>query len=481
MKVANEASLQDIYSLLNIAVVGHTNTGKTSLIRTMLRSTQFGKIEDGAGTTRHVERATIFAGNEAILNLHDTPGIEDSHALSRQLKSISSQHKSLSAAEILEKFISTTPIDDPLEQEAKVIRQVLRSDVLLYVIDVREPVLEKYLIEIEILSKAMKPIIPIFNFIAEHTEELAIWRKKLAAFNIHASLEFDTVAFSFEAEKRLYQKIQSLVELHYDRLQKLINHRAKVWDQLCLSAAKRIVDLIVSIACYRESKCSQSNSTVNLAAAQKLKDFVRKAEQSCLGDLLAIFNFSEKDIALQKIPVSNGRWQLDIFAPGVLKSYGLDVGSAALKGAAAGAGIDLMVGGLSLGAASALGAIAGTGWSTFKRYGKEIKAKIQGTQWLCVDENTLQILYLRQYQLLAKLMHRGHAAYRADQIDTAATSASGKLPHNWPDIISILQQNPAWYKPSTSRNQNPQYHDIESKLIKALLGNDQNHLESVKM
>lgn len=472
MKAANETSHQDIHSLLNVAVVGHTNTGKTSLIRTMLRSTQFGEIEDGAGTTRHVERATIFAGNEAILNLHDTPGIEDSHALLKQLKSIGAQHKALSPAEILEKFIAITSIDDPLEQEAKVIRQILRSDVLLYIIDVREPVLEKYLIEIEILSKAMKPIIPVFNFIADHTAELAIWRKKLAVFNIHASLEFDTVAFSFEAEKRLYQKIQSLVELHYDRLQKLINYRAKVWDQLCLSAAKRIVELIVSVACYRESKQNQSDSSANSTAAQKLKDFVRKSEQSCLRDLLTIFNFSEKDIALQKIPVSNGQWQLDIFAPGVLKAYGLDVGSAALKGAATGAGIDLMVGGLSLGAATALGAIAGTGWSTFKRYGKEIKAKIQGTQWLCVDENTLQILYLRQQQLLSKLMHRGHAAYHVDQIDATTVSTSEKLPSNWPDIISTLQQNPAWYKSSTSRNQNPQYQYIETKLINALLAND---------
>lgn len=472
MKVTDKAPPQNSHSLLNIAVVGHTNTGKTSLIRTMLRSTQFGEIEDAAGTTRHVERATIFAGNEAIINLHDTPGIEDSHALLKQLKSVSTQHKTLPSTEILEKFISTTAIDDPLEQEAKVIRQVLRSDVLLYIIDVREPILEKYLIEIEILSKAMKPIIPVFNFIAGHTEELGIWRKKLATFNIHASLEFDTVAFSFEAEKRLYQKIQSLVELHYDSLQKLIHHRAKIWDQLCLSAARRITDLIVSVACHRESKHNQGDNTANSAAAQKLKDFVRKAEQSCLRDLLAIFNFSEKDVALQKIPVSNGQWQLDIFAPGVLKAYGLDVGSAALKGAAAGAGIDLMVGGLSLGAASALGAIAGTSWSTFKRYGKEIKAKIQGTQWLCADGNTLQILYLRQQQLLAKLMHRGHAAYHVDQIDMVTTTTAEKLPENWSEMINTLQQNPTWQKPSALRNQNPQYQAIESKLIDALLRND---------
>lgn len=45
-----------------------------------------------------------------------------------------------------------------------------------------------------------------------------------------------------------------------------------------------------------------------------------------------------------------------------------------------GTGIDLIVGGLSLGAASAVGALAGTGWSTFKRYVKEIKTEIQGAE-----------------------------------------------------------------------------------------------------
>jgi flagellar biosynthesis chaperone FliJ len=63
---------------------------------------------------------------------------------------------------------------------------------------------------------------------------------------MHATLEFDTVAFTFEAEKRLYQKMQTLVESHYDRLQKLIDYRAQLWNQLCLSGAKRIAGLIVN-------------------------------------------------------------------------------------------------------------------------------------------------------------------------------------------------------------------------------------------
>lgn len=454
-------------SLLEIAVVGHTNTGKTSLIRTLLRSTSFGRVEDAAGTTRHVERATIFAGSEAVLNLHDTPGIEDVYALQDELQAIASRNKRLTSNELLGKFVAATSLNDPLEQEAKVIRQVLRSDVLLYVIDVREPVLEKYLIEIKILGKAIKPIIPIFNFTAAHRAELDLWRKKLAAFNIYASLELDTVAFAFEAEKRLYQKIQSLLEMHYARLQRLIDHRARVWNQLCMSAARRIAGLIIVAACYRESTGDDQNSMDTSSAAIRLQDFVRQAEQNCLADLLRMFNFTDKDIELQKIPVQNGYWQLDLFAPGVLKAYGLDIGSAALKGAAAGAGIDLMTGGLSLGVASILGAIAGTGWSTFRRYGKEIQAKFQGTRWLCVDDNTLQLLYLRQHQLLDKLMNRGHAARHTDQVDQQPERSD--LPAGWREIIDVLRQNPIWSGPSDLHNHDSQYRSIEKSIVDALL------------
>ena len=464
--IATNPHRSNTYSLLNIAVVGHTNTGKTSLIRTMLRSTEFGVIEDAAGTTRHVEQATISADTEAVLNLYDTPGLEDSRALFAHIKKLQAKSKLLLPAQVLEHFVTHVSVNDSLEQEAKVIRQVLRSDILLYIIDVREPFLEKYRLELDVLTQSAKPIIPVFNFIAGHQQELAKWRQHLAGYHMHATLEFDTVAFTFEAEKRLYQKIQTLVESHYTPLQKLIDYRAKLWSQLCLSGAKRVTALIVSVSCYRKSKSTQNNLIADSLIEDRLHDFVRKAEQHCLHDLLSIFNFSDKDVAIQKIPVSNGQWQLDIFAPGILKTYGLDVGSAAVKGAAAGAGIDLMVGGMSLGAASALGALAGAGWSTFRRYGDEIKATVKGTKWQCADEATLQILYLRQKHLLRKLMHRGHAAQETLHVDKAD---SEKLPADWSKLISALRQHPTWQEPSVARNNNPQYQEIEAKLVGSLL------------
>ena len=214
---------------INVAVVGHTNTGKTSLIRTLLRDDQFGNIDDAAGTTRSVEKSIIFTGDDAVLNLFDTPGFEDSSALLQALEDLSKTIKAKLPTDLLRGLISQTENFPDFEQETKVLRQSLNSDVLLYIIDVREPLLGKYSDEVEILSKAGKPILPVFNFIAGNNESLMRWREQMARFNLHAALEFDTVAFDFEAEKRLYQKLQSLLERRYDTLQTLIDYRQEVW------------------------------------------------------------------------------------------------------------------------------------------------------------------------------------------------------------------------------------------------------------
>ena len=66
---------------LRIAVVGHTNTGKTSLLRTLLRDTRFGEVSSRPSTTRHVEGARLLANGDTVAKLFDTPGMEDAIAL----------------------------------------------------------------------------------------------------------------------------------------------------------------------------------------------------------------------------------------------------------------------------------------------------------------------------------------------------------------------------------------------------------------
>src|SRR3546814_15972252 len=72
--------------ILKIAVVGHTNTGKTSLLRTLTRDSGFGDVADSPGTTRHVEGARLRLDGRPVLEWFDPHGMEDSIALLEYLE-----------------------------------------------------------------------------------------------------------------------------------------------------------------------------------------------------------------------------------------------------------------------------------------------------------------------------------------------------------------------------------------------------------
>ena len=311
---------------------------------------------------------------------------------------------------------------------------------------------------------AGKPIVPVFNFIAGNNESLARWREQMAQFNLHAALNFDTVAFDFEAEKRLYQKLQSQLESRYDELQSLINYRQEVWKNLVHAAARRIFQLLTEVSCYRQEVAGSSGITD--ADIASMQDFVRNAEQQALRDLLTMFAFTQTDVELQQLPVRDGRWELDIFSPHMLHDFGLNAGATALKGAAAGAGIDLIVGGLSLGAASLLGAAVGAGWATLRRYQQELKAAWRGHKWLCVDDNTVSLLFLRQRNLLHTLTRRGHASQNKLQLTNDVVHA---LPQQWDKVIKVLRQNPEWQHLSTT---DAEYQRLQSQVMGWLLSDE---------
>lgn len=50
---------------LKLAVVGHTNVGKTSLLRTLTRDVDFGAVSQRPSTTQHVEGARLSVDGEA--------------------------------------------------------------------------------------------------------------------------------------------------------------------------------------------------------------------------------------------------------------------------------------------------------------------------------------------------------------------------------------------------------------------------------
>ena len=147
--------------ILRVAVVGHTNTGKTSLLRTLARDVGFGEVSDSAGTTRHVEGLRLMADGVAAAELFDTPGMEDAIALLEFIDELVDPGERVDGPERVARFLARDEAAGRFEQEAKVLRQMLASDAALYVVDARDPVLPKHRDELELLAACARPLLPV--------------------------------------------------------------------------------------------------------------------------------------------------------------------------------------------------------------------------------------------------------------------------------------------------------------------------------
>ena len=425
---------------LKLAVVGHTTVGKTSLLRTLTRDVGFGEVSHRPSTTRHVEGARLSVDGEPLLELYDTPGLEDAIALLDYLERLEQPGERLDGPARLARFLDASEARQRFEQEAKVLRQLLASDAGLYVIDAREPVLAKYRDELQVLASCGKPLLPVLNFVSSANHREPDWREALARLGLHALVRFDSVAPPEDGERRLYESLALLLESARGQLERLIADQQAQRHARQQSAARLIAELLIDCAACRRSVSTEAGEEQQ--AVSQLHTAIRQREQRCVEALLKLYGFRPQDADAGDLPLLDGRWGDDLFNPETLKQLGVRVGGGIAAGAAAGAGVDLLVGGLTLGAAALAGAIAGGALQTARGYGSRLLGKLKGQRELTIDDSVLRLLALRQRQLLQALNLRGHAAM--DSIKVAApqdkTWREGKLPA----ALTRARAHPQW-------------------------------------
>ncbi len=436
--------MSDHRQALKIAVVGHTNTGKTSLLRTLSRDKKFGEVSAMPSTTRHVQMLRMGVGSDIIVELFDTPGLEEAIALLETLDAQKQVNYRDGPVQI-EALLNDPQALVRFEQEAKVLRQLLNSDAAVYVIDVRDPVLPKFRDEIAILARCAKPLLPLLNFVSVSNTYESQWRDALAKLGLHVVVSFDTVAPAQNGEAIFYEKLGTLLDARGKRLAELMaSHR----DDAALrskSACELIAELLLDVA-----TCKHSFTEGDANAVHEFNERVRQREQSCVDAMLGLYHFSREDLDASTLPFNEGQWRDDLFDPSTLTALGLNLGGGAAAGAAAGFGVDLMLGGASLGTGAAVGALMGGGLQTLRRFGRrvgnQLNQSIQGAvlrrQTLRVDDKILQVLLTRQILLLRALQSRGHAAMAQVQVDNAV------LEDLWPGeiekTIGAIRQYTSW-------------------------------------
>lgn len=405
---------------LRIAIVGHTNAGKTSLLRTLTRQVDFGQVSDRPGTTRHAEAIDLRLDGAVAVRFIDTPGLEDSVALLEYLGTLEAD----SRPERVRAFLRGPEARESFEQEAKVLRALINeADAAMVVIDTREPVLPKYRAEIEILTSCAKPIMPVLNFVRYLNTRRDDWHQMLLESNLHARVEFDVVAPFIGSERQLYGDLATLLPARRQQLQQIVEALALEARDRRLAACRVVASGLIDVAAMRRALPAEefADELKQQRFVRAFQDDVRRHARRAVDDLLAVFAFRPGDAELAEIPQLAGRWEDDLFNPELLKDAGKRLGMGAMIGAGLGAVADVALAGLSLGAASALGAtIGGAVSGGWKPLWRKLDNRLSGVQELTVEAPVLLLLADHLLALARALEQRGHAA-----LDKLRVSASG--------------------------------------------------------
>ena len=450
---------------LSIAIVGHTNAGKTSLLRTLTRDVKFGKVSADPGTTRASQRTDLRLDGQCALRFIDTPGLEDSVALLEYLHDLPGETR----PERMAAFLAGPEARKTFEQEAKVLRALSEmADAAMYVIDTREAPLPKHRAEIDILSGCGRPVMPVLNFMRSDASRSEEWHEALREGGLHAQVEFDVVAPFIGGEQQLYSSLATLLPAQREHLNAVMQTLVRQEGQRRASACRVIASALVEVAAMRHTLSPEKwdDETQRATVVHAFRALVQARARRAADDLLAIYAFGANDAELAELPELAGRWEDDLFNPELLKQASLRLGKGAAVGAVMGAIVDVALAGVTLGVAAstgaALGSIASGGWRSALR---KISGRLRGRQELTAEDAVLVLLAQRLLALTVALVQRGHAAQ--EKVRALQDTPAGETLHL--QMLEDARAHPEWARPRRgSLAASSERRALESALVREL-------------
>ena len=236
-------------SPLRLAVVGHTNTGKTSLLQTLLRRRDFGEVRPSPGTTRAVEAGEVVGDDGVIAVLLDTPGFEEPDRLRDAMESTRNDRYD-DPRTLLDRFLASPAAtdDDDLGLEAASVRAALGADVLLYAIDARGEPKQKHRDELAVLVATARPVVPVLNYTARSGAHPARWQDECARQGLHATVAFDAVVYDDAGERRLLDAVKTLASDYETAIEDWKALRERERHEAILAATDVAAEFLVTVA-----------------------------------------------------------------------------------------------------------------------------------------------------------------------------------------------------------------------------------------
>jgi hypothetical protein len=352
---------------VTLSLISHTNVGKTTLARTLLRR-EIGEVRDQPHVTTVAEAHVLIETADARLLLWDTPGFGDTVRLMTRLRR---------EGDPIGWFLHQVwdrVIDRPLWCSQEAVRNVREeADVVLYLVNATEdPETAGYMKhELELLAWMRRPVLVLLNQVGSDADTVERWRRHLAGIPVvRGVLSLDAFSRAWVEESLVLERVAEL--LGADKraaMQRLL----RAWNERNVGIFDAAVDAIArylaEIAVDREPIGGASSSWLGgrLADLRALSRVDRERAMGALFDRVQVRTrrLMERLIELHQLSgASRAQVERRLEDAAISGNEAINpttgaVAGAAVSGLLAGLGADALTGGLSLGGGAIVGAMLG--------------------------------------------------------------------------------------------------------------------------
>jgi hypothetical protein len=363
-------------STIEIALISHTNAGKTTLARTLL-GRDVGEVRDAPHVTDIAESHPLMTSAEGdVLRLTDTPGFGDSARLVQRLR-LADNPLGWLLREVWDRYS-----DRPFWCSQQAVRAARDgADVVLYLVNAAEdPGDAGYVaLEMQVLRWVGKPVIVLLNQVgpprgaADEQRDIERWRAHLAPHGIvNDVLAFDAFARCWVQERVLLDAVAAA--LPADGRAAIVRLKT-AWERASIerfeASMQVLAEELAAAARDAEPVAGESTTTAqkllrSVGVGRRDADPDRERAMAALAERLdaAIRAATDRLIALHGLEGSATQAVLERMQENFAMPAQVDEGRAALlgsivTGALTGLKADLAAGGLTFGAGMLVGGVVG--------------------------------------------------------------------------------------------------------------------------
>ena len=347
--------------LPSFAIVGHPNKGKSSIVASLSYDENV-NISTRSGTTTQTDVFELKVDEELVYTLYDTPGFQRP----REVLGLIQAHitDARSHAYAVKMFVQEYRGNTRYADEIALLSPIVDGAGILYVVDGSKPYSPEYEAQMQILRFTAAPSMALINMIGEE-DYAEQWKDALSQYFKIVRM-FNPLTMTHKKHMNLLHAMAQLKEEWTDTVERairILENREKNLIDKSVALIVQTIDEALSLEMQETLSTDADASAVKEALKIKYEERLISFEHDAKQQIKALWKHANLEIA----QVENSYVDEELLSEKSQMLFGLSkkelLKTAAMSGAVAGGGFDLLVGGSSFMLGATLGAVLGAGGS----------------------------------------------------------------------------------------------------------------------